>query len=806
MELVEGKTLVELIPETGFALEELLKLALPLVDAVSAAHERGIVHRDLKPANIMVTSAGRLKVLDFGLARIRLSKPGVVDTALTDAGLTGEDRIIGTPAYMSPEQAEARPIDARSDIFSLGVVLYEMASGTKPFRGETAMSVISSVLKDSPSSLSSVRPTLPRDLDRIVRRCLSKDPIRRYQTAVDLRNDLEDLSQEGTAGAAPVAALPTGVQARAGEVRRSRGWLYKGSIVAAALFALSTAGLALVHFREEPVEPAVRRLTKFTIPLSGRRYLAVDGTLTLAISEDGRQVGYVAAESGITSLYLRPLDRLESTLVPDSEGATFPFFSPDGAWIGFFSQGKLRKAPTTGGTPIAICALSQFMGGAWLGDDTIVAAIRGVTGLGLVRVSAAGGEPKAVPVKERTSDPTAARPFTIPGNANWVGFASLASNAQVLAINLSSGETKVLASSARAAQFAEGHLLYLAGGRLWALPMNPQTLSATGTAVEVSADVEERNFVPQFAVSSAGVLVYAPGTGENQARNLFLVDREGKGQKIDPAAEDYVDPAVAPDGKRFAIVIRRVGEQVLGVYDLQRGVLTRLPASGRRDTAPVWTPDGKYLVFDARNASGKPVLYRIPSDGSTQAEAIAELSGTGHVTSISGNGLASITIIDPVNSADLWMLPLGSTSTFAPFRRTLAAERQGSFSPDGRRMAYVSNDSGRSEVYIASVSGGTRSQISAGGGEQPRWSRTGREIFYRLGTKMMAVATAEGAGFAAERPKELFDEIFDAGGAVPGYDVLPDGKTFVMTRATRANPTEVRVVMNWQPELSRAQK
>jgi serine/threonine protein kinase/Tol biopolymer transport system component len=816
MECLEGETLCDRVRKGALPLEQVLKIGMEVADALDKAHRHGIVHRDLKPGNIMVTRAGA-KLLDFGLAKpaalgkaagsasapllsaaVTMTSPTPQKSPLTNAG-----SIVGTVQYMSPEQIEGKEADARSDIFAFGAVLYEMATGRRAFAGKSQISVASAILEKDPEPLTASQPHLPVALGRLIRACLAKNPDERLQAARDAKLELQWIVETPAAAGSPAPAR-----------KDWREWLAWG---VAALALLAVAGVWMARGTPPPVANAAR----FSIPMGGRKELSVDTTLALAISDDGTKLAYVTAESGVTQLYVRPLDRFESTLIPDSEGATFPFFSPDGQWIAFFNQGKLRRTSTRGGNSILICDLPSFLGGVWLPDDTIVAAS---AGQGLVRIPASGGEPKRIAIHAKLSI-SAARLFRVPGT-EWIGFVNYIPDVQVLALNPNSGELKVVTenANAHAAQADHDRLIYYAGGSLWAVPMDPRTMTIKGSPVEVVGGVVESNFQPQFVVSQTGALVFAPaastlsndrrGTtdsstraGSGQARNLFFVDRSGKPTKVELPPEDYVDPAVSPDGKRFAIAVRRVGEQMLAVYDRQRGVLMRLPAgNGGRFAAPVWTPDGKYLVFDAPGPSHNPAIYRVPADGSTPPELVSELPAYGHITSIAPTGQAVVQINDPNSSMNLWLLALNGDHKLEPFRKTPAMERQGAFSPDGQWIAYAASDSGRSEVYVAPVRGVGRWQISTSGGEQPRWARNGHEIFYRIGTKMMAVTVDTPSGFTASHPLELFDVGFDRGGAVPGYDVLPDGKTFVMTRSESSSPTEIRVIMGWPHELQRTQK
>jgi eukaryotic-like serine/threonine-protein kinase len=383
-------------------------------------------------------------------------------------------------------------------------------------------------------------------------------------------------------------------------------------------------------------------------------------------------------------------------------------------------------------------------------------------------------------------------------SGEWIGFTDYyGTTRRIMAVNLTSGETRQVLNNAQGPAFATEQMIYYWTGAMWAVPLDSRKPAIKGSAVQIAAGVTEDNFVGQSSASGNGVLAYAPGAVGNFLRNIYLVNRSGVEQKLDVSAAGYIDPAISPDGKRVAIAIQYMSAQQLAVYERDRGVMMRVVANGGLNNAPVWSPDGKDLLFDASGSTLKRGLYRVAADGSAAPQLIHETTISSHITSVAG-GHAAVMVNDPATSADIWLFNLDNQSDMRPFKQTVAAERQGSLSPDGRWMAYTSNESGRPEVYVEPVPGpGGRWQISTAGGEQPRWVRNGKEIVYRNGTKMMSASVQIQPGFAAAKPVELFDRKFDRGGSVGGYDVSPDGQTFVMTRAEQANPTEIRVVVGW---------
>jgi eukaryotic-like serine/threonine-protein kinase len=793
MEFLEGETLADRIQRGPLPAEQVLKYGVEICEGLEKAHRCGVVHRDLKPGNIMLTKAGA-KLMDFGLAKaVTAEKPsssGLTETLISGGShpLTAQGTVVGTFQYISPEQVEGKEADARSDIFALGAVLYEMATGKRAFQGKTAASVVAAVLATEPAPICSVQPMAPAALDRVVKTCLAKDPDQRFQNAHDVKLQLNWIAECG-----PQAALLGPTVGQSG-TRDRLAWVVGAAF---ALLALLFAVLWIIQPR--PMRDAYG-ITRFTISLPEHSGLSADTTQSVVLSPNGRELAYVASENGLPHLYVRSLDRFDSLAIPESEGASFPFFSPDGEWIAFFSQGKLKKASVNGSAPVVVCDLNSFFGGTWTSDGKI---IFDDPSLGLGVVPAAGGTPQKVALKDDSKNSHSLTLPRILPNSRWVVFTDYAGTAaQLTAVNLDTGELRLLVKNAEGAYYSSNRLLYYSGGTIWAAPFDLKSVTVTGPAVPVVAGVDERNFVSQFSASQSGILAYAPGVAGNFTRNLFWVDRKGQAQKIDVAPTDYVDPTISPDGKRFAVVLRSVSDQELGVYDAVRDVLMRIPSNGAHFAAPAWTPDGRELVVDASGPNLKHGIYRMPADGSGAPALIDPLTENGHVTSIAGDR-AVIMMTDPTTGSDLWTMALDGKHEPQPFRVTPANERQGSLSPDGKWMAYASNESGRSEIYVEPVPGpGGRWQISSVGGEQPRWARDGQEIFYRNGTKMFSVSVQTQGSFAAGKPAELFDASFDQGGAVDGYDVTPDAKAFLMTRSERPNPTEIRVVIGWPQEIA----
>ncbi len=792
MELLEGETLAARLRKGALPCSEVLKIGTEIADALASAHRLGLVHRDLKPSNIMLTKTGA-KLMDFGLAKPAgvnpvpgSGTPSAAPSAETlttmhspRSPITTAGAIVGTIQYMSPEQLDGKEADARSDLFAFGAVLYEMATGRRAFEGKSYMSVASAILHQEPKPVNTVQPTSPAELNYIISTCLAKDPDDRFQTAHDVMLQLGWLAQSG--GSAAAAS------------RRDEGVPKKWALATgvAALIAIGALTFAFLRAGARSADPG-SGLTRLTVSLPEKQELAVDTGRALALSPDGKRLAYVANESGVSHLYVRRLDQFEAIAIPDSEGATFPFFSPNGDWVVYYSQQKLKKAPSDGGLPIEICQVPAFFGGNWTARDVIVMA---VPTYGMATVPATGGVPQKVPIVTKGSMVYAEGLDSV-GDGTWILYTDYYSTRRTIkAVNLQTAEVRPILDNGQSARYAAGHLVYYEGGAMWQVPFDVGRLAVTGDPVKLESGVNEEIYVAQMSVSRNGVLAYVPGPAGNFFRNLFLVSRKGEERKVDIPPQDYVDPSFSPDGRRIGLALRSatVGQGLL-VVDPDHAAITNL-LSNSFATAPVWSPDGRYLLFDQRDPAQKLGIYRISVTGGTPPQLLVTTALTTHITSATGE-VASVSVNDPTTNTDLWFLSLREPFELKPFKVTAAAERQGALSPDGHWLAYASNDTGRSEVYVEPVPGpGGRQQISIDGGEQPRWVRNGKEILYRNGTKMMSVLVQTQPTLQTGKAAALFDRKFDRGGAVPGYDVSPDGQTLVMTRSERDRATQIRVVI-----------
>ena len=785
MELLDGETLSNRLRNGPLPVSQVVKLGIELAEALAAAHRLGVIHRDLKPANIMLTANGA-KLMDFGLAKPSIAEnQGAAEFAEMATAtmqnlstpLSSANMLIGTIQYMAPEQIEGKSADERTDIFALSTVLYEAVTGRRAFEGKTHISVASAILQKDP-------PLIPDDhsdiglppLQYTIRTCMAKEPEQRFQTAQDVKLQLNWVAQ-----AAAIA-----------QPQQRTGRFAALGVAALAVVALIIAVL-LLSFRGRSSGTA-DQVTRFSIALPPHQQLAVTNGQSLALSPDGKYLAYVAAENGVARLFTRRLDSFEPVAIPDSDGAMFPFFSPNSEWVAFYVQGKVKKALASGGVPVVICELPTFFGATWTPKDVIVVAI---PNYGLASVPASGGSLQKV--KMASKDIVYPEGPSWFANGEWIAFTDyLAVNRAVMAVKQSTGETRLILTSAQSPTWVKDHVVYFQGGAMWAVPFDSTRISVAGEAVRIASGINEELYVAQASVSQNGILAYAVGPAGSFSRDLYLVNRRGQEQKLALPARDYVDPVISPDGKRIACMFRSPNGQQLAVLDRSSGQFTTL-ITGGMNTAPVWMPDGKSLIYDGVVPQQRG-LFRIAADGSSSPQLMRTLPFNSHFTSVAG-GYAAIAVSDPSTSSDIWLMNLQKPEDMRPFRNTAAAERQGALSPDGHWIAYASNESGHSEIYVEPVPGpGGRHQISTEGGDEPRWVRNGSEITYRNGSKMMSVPVQEQPTFQTSKPVELFDRIFDSGLGVAGYDVTSDGQGFIMTRSQHTSPTEIRILMGWPAE------
>jgi serine/threonine protein kinase/Tol biopolymer transport system component len=802
LELVEGETFAERIERHGpLPLEKALVLSQQVAEALEYAHKKAITHRDIKPANLKVTPDGEVKVLDFGLAKIFEGDQAGLDLSKLPAlgpAPTLDGQIVGTPAYMSPEQVRGQQVDKQSDIWAFGCVLYALLTGKQAFRGETIPDTISKVLDGEPDR-KALPPSTPSNVHSLLRRCLQKDANRRLHDIADARIEIEE------ALTTPAPAEPT-----AAAVAPPRPiWRHLIPWTASTLVLAAAAGFAVWAFK--PPRVPVLSVSRLTIILpAGQRLAALDQP-AIAISPDGKKIVYVAIQgAGPQQLFLRPLDIQASKPIAGTEGAVAPFFSPDGQWIGFFAGGKLKKVSVNGG-PVATIANTPVPGGGNWSSPGIL-ALQGFRLGGLQQISQEGGTLQPLTSLERTES-THAWPELLPGG-NAVLFAGLATlagwnNAQIAAQPIGGGKRKNLVAGTQPRYVATGHLLYMQSGTLMAAPFEPQRLALTGAGVPAIEGVAQSlvTGAAQYSISSTGTLVYLAGGLVGSQTRMVWVTRNGEEQLLPAAARNYQFPRVAPDGRRVAVTISDQEAQIW-VYDVAKESLTRLTFEGTVNNVPTWSPDGRRIAFRSNRAGGPGSLFWQASDNSGGAERLTTTDYTHLPNSFSTDGqLLAFQENNPQTGRDIWVLRLTDRKR-EPFLRTPFQETAPKFSLDGRWLAYSSDESGRAEVYVQPYPGpGGRWQISTEGGQEPVWAPKGRELFYRSGSKIIAVEVDTKSGFSPGTPRMLFEGAYlPTPFVVPDYDVSPDGQRFLMLKPAETQTsalTQINVVLNWFEELKR---
>jgi len=801
MELVEGPTLADRIAQGPMPVDEALVIARQIAEALETAHEQGIIHRDLKPANIKLRPDGAVKVLDFGLAKALESPMGLANASQSPTLGVGATRgvILGTAAYMAPEQARGKAVDERADIWAFGCVLYEMLTGRQAFPGDSISDSIASILTKEPDWGTLPALTTPR-LRRILRRCLDKNPRDRLHDMSDVRLEVADaLQPEGNGEWRHERPAPT------------RHWRLATAVLG-ALLAGAALAIAVTSFLTEERPAAVTRLS---IALSGPQALVVGGLdRDLALSPDGTRLVYIGGNG--SQLFVRRLDSLVAAPLGEVSAPRGLFTSPDGAWVGFFDGvGTLKKIAIDGGPAITLCQCGTAPRGATWGPDGSIIVANNDPASGLWRISEAGGEPAVLTMPSgQPDDRDHFWPEFLP-DGNTVLFTIVPNgaldSARVAVLDLRTGTQKVLLKGGTHAHYlASGHIVYASATGLRAVGFDRNQLEIVGTPTPVVPEIATTaDGAADFDVALNGTLVYVSSTGGALARTLTWVDRSGREEPIRAPARAYTYPRISPDGTRLAVGIRDQ-EQDIWIWDFARETLSRFTFEPSSEWYPLWTPDGRRLIFDSARG-GAQNLYWQDANGTGPAERLTESPNQSLPVSISPDGSRVVFRIN-ATTQDMALLHLTGARRTEPLIQTSFQELNGEIAPDGRWIAYESNESGRTDIYVRPFPDVTtgRWQISTEGGSRPLWARSGDELFYVTPTGvLMSVRVEKGSSWVAGSPTRVLDEsYYFGGGGSTGrtYDISPDGRRFLMVKrggTTEQAGASVIVVQNWFEELKR---
>jgi serine/threonine-protein kinase len=813
MELVEGETLAERIKRGRLPLDEAMTIALQIAEALETAHDRGIVHRDLKPANINFTESGKIKVLDFGLAKALESGAGTdsdpshpslsLSPTLTAQMNTGAGVLLGTAAYMSPEQARGEAVDRRADIWALGAVVMEMLTGQTVYAGKTVSDTLAGILAREPE-WEALPDDVPPVIQNLLDRCLQKEIGDRLQAVGEARIAVAGyLADPEAAKAQAVATEYTPLPAW----RRALPW------AALALAAIAAAAAVVGWTRSPAVSKSETLRLNVEMPVEDTLLTQIGSSIV--VSPDGKHMAYVTGNPATRSLHLRSLDQLEGRMVSGGDLAYLPFFSPDAEWIAFVTPNELKKVSVSGGTPLTIATVDFCRGATWTPDDHIIFTPEEQAPL--FRIPAAGGEPEQLTtLDEEKGEITHRWPHVLP-NGNAVLFVSHTENARfaeatIEALDLETGERRVLVQGGTYPRWADsGHLLYAREGTLYAVPMDPVTLELQGSpgpVIEALTTNEGAYGTAHYSVSDTGTLVYMQGAASAAAYDAVRVDLDGLVSPLLDDAGTYWTPAFSPDGRRLAIdIAAESGNGDIWVEDLDRGIRTRLTFDESDDTGPVWSPDGEWIYFQSDRGNSYDI-FRVAADGSEQPVRLTETDSDQAPSDVTPDGKTLIFgQINPESSWDIMTMPIDGDGEPEVFLSTTFLEYGGRVSPDGNWITYGSNESGGFEVYVRPFPAGRGEwQISSSGqrATYPTWASDQTQIFFRTAVGM-ASASVDSAGgtFRAKRPGTLFESRFIDLFPNQDYDIAPGSEYLVMFQGSNSADTidHVVLVTNWFDEL-----
>ncbi len=795
-ELLEGETLRDRTAGAALPQRKAIDYGLQIAHGLAAAHAKGIVHRDLKPENLFITNDGRVKILDFGLAKLTGAADGTqpqteIPTRRVD---TDPGVVMGTIGYMSPEQLRGRPADHRSDIFAFGAILYEMLSGKRAFRGESTADTMSAILREDPPDLSGTNRAVAPALERVVNHCLEKNPEERFHSARDLAFAIEALSGPTTTSGATTTVL-SALPAPKRKYRELLAWMVAGVLLIAAI------ALALLYFRRPPVE---QRPVQFVVAMPDE----VSDVGAPLISPDGRTLVFLGTVEGKRFLYVRPLDSLTAQRLAGTDEANFPFWSPDSRYLAFFSNNQLKKIEASGGPTQTLCDAQSAIGGSWSREGVILIAL---DIKGIHRVSSAGGTPTSVlRLDESRKELAQAWPVFLPDGRHFLyqSWNGRSDDSAICVASLDGSVRKVLLKADSNPVYAPpGLLLFARNTTVVAQPFDAAKLQLSEEAVPIAEEVvyNPSNSYSNFSVSENGVLaMWAGGASDRQ---LLWIDRAGKQLGVLGETGVYNDIVLSPDEKRIAVQ-RLVGSNIdIWLMDSRSGLTSRFTFEAGAEDNPAWSPDGSQIVLSSERGAGVFDLYQKVASGAGKEELFFQSEMGKEATDWSRDGrFILFNNYASKGGSDLWVFPLFGDRKPYPLLETEFEESQAQFSPDGRWFAYVSNESGRNEVYVQSFpQSGGKWLVSTGGGAQPHWRRDGKELFYIAADRsMMAVDINTGATFEPAAPRPLFPTRVSGYSSPNRYVVTGDGQRFLVNSpAAEVSHTPITIVLNWTANLKR---
>jgi Tol biopolymer transport system component len=799
LELVPGPTLAEHLSAGPLPVRGALDVGRQVAEALEQAHARGVVHRDLKPSNVKITPEGQAKVLDFGLAKALAGDEADITNSPTGELATREGLVMGTAAYMSPEQARGQEVGPLTDVWAFGCVLFEALSGRQAFEGGTVSDRLVSVLTGEPewTALPVATPGVVRFL---LRRCLQKDTSLRLPEIALARVALEEALQDPTSHPREPVDVPMP------RPSRRRPWMAPAGLLALGL----AAGAGAAFFFRGDAPRGETRPRRFGIVLPQDVGVSdAAGQPVVALSPDGQRLVFAGEERGAPRLYVRELGALAVKPIAGTEGGSHPFFSPDGQWIGFWAEGNIRRVALSGGESQMVAPAPRLRGAAWLADDSIVFAPSATSGLQRVRL-ASGSVETVTAVDGAAGEDSHRWPVALPGGRgllfNVSGPSGREEERWVETLDLAGGRRKRILQGGSFPRFLPpGWLVFARAGALHAVRFDLGRLDVSGTPELVVEDVRmvvKGSGLACFDVAADGALAYVPGFPRPPDRLLTWVDRGGRETLLEERGRPYFRPVLSPDGRRLAVTVQGTNDD-LWVRDLERGTWTRLTAEGD-NTDAAWSPDGRQIVFSSTRA-GAYNLYRAAADGGGEAQQLTQVRTMAMSSSVAPDGsVAVFAALDPETGWDVRLQPLRAPGPPRPFLSTRFAETYATFSPDGRYLAYVSNESGRSEVYVRGYGQEGKWPVSAEGGSEPVWAPGGRELFFRNGDTLFAVPVSTAGAFTAEKPRAAVRGAFEPGiNGYPNYDVARDGSRFLLVKALaqREPPLQLVLVPDWRGEL-----